>query len=214
MTTNKIGILFDLDGVLVDSEGEYTRFWGNIGRKFNVGGPGFAADIKGTTLNEILQNFPVGERDGIVEELHDFESKMSYPMIPGASSFLSMLREAGIPFAIVTSSDNTKMDYLFKAHPELKECVAALVTGSMITHSKPDPEGYLKGAEMIGVPIENCFVFEDSLQGLQAGMASGATVVGLATTNPREIIKDRAHKVISDFTGFTLDDIKTIKRRD
>ncbi len=210
--TDKIGILFDLDGVLVDSEGEYTDFWGETGRKYNVGGESFASDIKGTTLGEILQAFPEGEREGIVESLHKFESNMKYPMIAGASEFLSKLEERNIPFAIVTSSDDTKMGYLFKKHPELKESASALVTGSMVTHSKPNPEGYLKGAQLIGVPIDKCFVFEDSFQGLQAGMASGATVVGLATTNPREEIKDKAHKVIDDFTGFSIEELRAIAK--
>ena len=79
--------------------------------------------------------------------------------------------------------------------------------------SKPDPEGYLKGAELIGIPIEDCFVFEDSLQGLQAGMSSGATVIGLATTNPRERLKGKAHRIIDDFAGFTVDMMLEITSR-
>lgn len=208
----KIGVLFDLDGVLVDSEGEYTKFWGATGRRFNVGGETFAADIKGTTLDEILSGFPVDARKGIVEELHEFEHNMTYPMIPGAESFIRQLVEAGIPFAIVTSSDNVKMDYLFNAQPMLKEAISGLVTGSMVQNSKPDPEGYLKGAQLIGVPVENCFVFEDSMQGLQAGMSSGATVIGLATTNSRERLKGKAHKIIDDFAGFTIDKMLEVSR--
>ncbi len=75
----KIGVLFDLDGVLVDSEGEYSNFWGPMGRRFNVGGETFAADIKGTTLGEILLPFPEEAREGIVEELHSYEQNMKYP---------------------------------------------------------------------------------------------------------------------------------------
>lgn len=208
----KIGVLFDLDGVLVDSEGEYSNFWGPMGRRFNVGSETFAADIKGTTLGEILMSFPVEERDGIVEELHEYEKAMKYPWIEGVTAFLSQLQASEIPFAVVTSSDNVKMDYLFAAHPGFREKLSALVTGSMVKYSKPNPEGYLMGAQLIGVPIEDCYVFEDSLQGLEAGMRSGATVIGLATTNSREILKGRAHKIIDDFAGFTLDDMCAVSR--
>ncbi len=201
----KTGVLFDLDGVLVDSEGEYTKFWGGMGRKFNVGGESFANDIKGTTLGEILKAFPENEREGIVAELHEFEKAMTYPMIPGAAEFIDQLVANDIPFAIVTSSDEVKMSYLFKAHPELRNRVKALVTAGLVTHSKPDPEGYLKGAEMIGVPIADCFVFEDSMQGLEAGRRSGATVVGLATTNSRDRINGKAHEIIDNFAGFTVE---------
>lgn len=207
MAERKIGVLFDLDGVLVDSEGEYTKFWSEIGRRYNVGGETFASDIKGTTLTEILKAFSGNERESIVCKLHEFEKNMTYPWIPGADKFVNSLVEAGIPFAIVTSSDEVKMDYLFKAHPELKNMVSALVTAGLVSKSKPDPEGYLKGASMIGVPIEDCFVFEDSMQGLEAGQRSGATVIGLATTNPRERVNGKAHEIIDNFAGFTIDDM-------
>lgn len=208
----KTGVLFDLDGVLVDSEGEYTKFWGGMGRRYNVGGETFASDIKGTTLTEILKAFPESEREGIVSELHEFEKNMTYPWIAGAETFVKSLAEAGIPFAIVTSSDEVKMSYLFNAHPDLKERATALVTAGLVTKSKPDPEGYLKGASMIGVPIEDCFVFEDSMQGLEAGRRSGATVIGLATTNSRERINGKAHEIIDDLAGFTIDDMLSVRK--
>lgn len=208
----KTGVLFDLDGVLVDSEGEYTKFWGGMGRRYNVGGESFASDIKGTTLTEILKAFPESEREGIVSELHEFEKNMAYPWIAGAETFVKSLADAGIPFAIVTSSDEVKMSYLFNAHPDLKEMATALVTAGLVTKSKPDPEGYLKGASMIGVPIEDCFVFEDSMQGLEAGRRSGATVIGLATTNSRERINGKAHEIIDDLAGFTIDDMLSVQK--
>jgi len=204
----KIGVLFDLDGVLVDSEGEYSKFWGATGRKFNVGSETFADDIKGTTLGEILLNFADEERDGIVEALHRFENDMKYPLFPGVIEFLDELRSAGIHTAIVTSSDDVKMDFLFKRHPEFHDYIDVVITGSMVKHSKPDPEGYLLGASKIGVPADDCFVFEDSLQGVEAGVRSGATVIAVATTNSREklgeVLKGKAHKIIDDFAGFNL----------
>lgn len=204
----KIGVLFDLDGVLVDSEGEYSKFWGATGRKFNVGSETFADDIKGTTLGEILLNFAEEERDGIVKALHEFENNMMYPVFPGVMDFLIELKEAGIPTAIVTSSDNVKMDFLFKRHPEFHDYIDVVITGSMVKNSKPDPEGYLLGASKIGIPAEDCFVFEDSLQGVEAGARSGATVIAVATTNSREKLAERlkgkAHKIIDDFAGFTV----------
>ncbi|MCM1356574.1 MAG: HAD-IA family hydrolase [Staphylococcus sp.] len=208
----KVGVLFDLDGVLVDSEGEYSKFWGPMGRRFNVGSETFADDIKGTTLGEILRAFPESAREGIVEELHAYEKAMIYPWIDGAEAFVNELCANNIPFAIVTSSDDTKMNFLFAAHPDLKEKLTALVTGSMVSRSKPDPEGYCTGAKLIGVPVEDCYVFEDSLQGLEAGMRSGATVIGLATTNSRDKLKGRAHKIIDDFAGFNIESMLSVSK--
>lgn len=197
-TYSKKGMLFDLDGVLVDSEGEYSKFWGAMGDRYGLVST-FASDIKGTTIGEILLNFPEGDRDGILAALHEFESNMEYPVYPGVMEFLGRLKKAGIASAIVTSSDNVKMDLLFGRRPELREMVNVVITGSMVSRSKPDPEGYLKGAELIGVPIEECCVFEDSLQGLQAGRSSGATVIGIATTNSREKVAPLADITVDRF---------------
>lgn len=191
-------MLFDLDGVLVDSEGEYSKFWGAMGDRYGLVST-FASDIKGTTIGEILQNFPESDRDGILAALHEFEANMEYPVYPGVMEFLGRLKKAGIPSAIVTSSDNVKMDLLFGRRPELREMVNVVITGSMVSRSKPDPEGYLKGAELIGAPVEECCVFEDSLQGLQAGRSSGATVVGIATTNSREKVAPLADITVDRF---------------
>lgn len=197
-TYSKKGMLFDLDGVLVDSEGEYSKFWGAMGDRYGLVST-FASDIKGTTIGEILLNFPEGDRDGILAALHEFEANMEYPVYPGVMEFLGRLKKAGIPSAIVTSSDNVKMDLLFGRRPELREMVNVVITGSMVSRSKPDPEGYLKGAELIGAPVEECCVFEDSLQGLQAGRSSGATVVGIATTNSREKVAPLADITVDRF---------------
>lgn len=191
-------MLFDLDGVLVDSEGEYSKFWGAMGDRYGLVST-FASDIKGTTIGEILQNFPESDRDGILAALHEFEANMEYPVYPGVMEFLGRLKKSGIPSAIVTSSDNVKMDLLFGRRPELREMVNVVITGSMVSRSKPDPEGYLKGAELIGVPVDECCVFEDSLQGLQAGRSSGATVVGIATTNSREKVAPLADITVDRF---------------
>ncbi len=202
-TYSKKGMLFDLDGVLVDSEGEYSKFWGAMGDRYGLVST-FASDIKGTTIGEILQNFPESDRDGILAALHEFEANMEYPVYPGVMEFLGRLKKAGIPSAIVTSSDNVKMDLLFGRRPELREMVNVVITGSMVSRSKPDPEGYLKGAELIGVPVEECCVFEDSLQGLQAGRSSGATVVGIATTNSREKVAPLADITVDRFEEILL----------
>lgn len=197
-TYSKKGMLFDLDGVLVDSEGEYSKFWGSMGARYGLV-PTFASDIKGTTIGEILLNFPESDHGLILDALHEFEANMEYPLYSGVMEFLERLKLAGIPSAIVTSSDNVKMDLLFIRRPELRAMVNEIITGSMVKHSKPDPEGYLKGAQMIGVPIEECCVFEDSLQGLQAGRSSGATVIGIATTNPREKVAPLADITVDKF---------------
>ncbi len=179
--------LFDLDGVIVDSEGSYTVFWSGIDRAHPTGIPDFAHAIKGTALFQILQNFPDENlQRQIVSQLNEFEANMPFVEYPGAFDFIRSLRQVGWRTALVTSSNDAKMASLYRQHPDLPLLFDTIVTSDQITRSKPDPQGYLLAAERVGCKPENCVVFEDSLQGVQAGQASGAKVVGISTTNPAE----------------------------
>ena len=212
MNKLNIGVLFDLDGVLIDSESLYTEFWSGIDRLYPTGIPDFAIAIKGTNLKYILTLFPDGVRDDILRRIHDYEDHMLYPVFDGVDDFLDALAEAGVPMAVVTSSDEVKMGYLFDQQPHFATRFNAIINGSMVTRSKPHPQGYLMGAEAIGVPIERCYVFEDSLQGIEAGRRAGATVIGLTTTLPREVLEGKAHALIDGFTRFTIDDMLAVER--
>ncbi|MCM1521345.1 MAG: HAD family phosphatase [Muribaculaceae bacterium] len=202
--THKTGMLFDLDGVLVDSEGEYSVFWGSIGDRYQKGSD-FKDRIKGTTLTEILENFPEDDREKIKDELYQFESRMDYVVYPGVKEFLESLAAHNIPTAIVTSSDNAKMDKLFARRPELRNAASKIVTADMVSKSKPDPEGYILGAGLIGVPVSDCYVFEDSINGLLAARASGATAVGIATTNPIETVAELSDICVKSFSELSLE---------
>lgn len=202
-------VLFDFDGVIADTESQYTVFWNKMGKDY-LGLEEFGHTIKGQTLVQIFGKYFEGmekQQAEIVPMLDEFERDMSYEYIPGVYDFMLSLKEAGIPMAIVTSSNDIKMQQAYKVHPELLEIVDAILTSEHFSKSKPDPECFLKGMEVLGGKPEETFVFEDSFHGLTAGRASGARVVGLATTNKREAIAPLCDIVIDDFTGFTLDRI-------
>lgn len=188
--TNPCGILFDLDGVLLDSEGQYSIFWDKMEKTFPTGVPDFASYIKGFHLTRILGYFADDEvRNQVLNELLEFERNMEYEFFPGALTFVKMLRDAGIPMAIVTSSDRKKMQALYSQYPEFPTLFGQIITGDMVTKAKPDPECFLLGAQRIGVDIKNCIVFEDSRNGLIAARESGASVIGITTTlKPEDVI--------------------------
>ena len=202
-------VLFDFDGVIADTESQYTVFWNKMGKDY-LGLEEFGHTIKGQTLVQIFGKYFEGmekQQAEIVPMLDECERDMSYEYIPGVYDFMLSLKEAGIPMAIVTSSNDIKMQQAYKAHPELLEIVDAILTSEHFSKSKPDPECFLKGMEVLGGKPEETVVFEDSFHGLKAGRASGSRVVGLATTNKREAIAPLCDIVIDDFTGFTLDRI-------
>lgn len=211
----KVAVLFDLDGVLIDTEGLYTEFWAETGREFGVPSPTFAADIKGTTLKSILNYFPGDElKAKVMQRIHDFEDTMRYRMFPGVETFLQSLRKAGIPTAIVTSSDEVKMSCLYTQLPALRDMVDIVIDASMVTRSKPDPQGYLLAASKLGIEPADCYVFEDSLQGLEAGRRAGATVIGLATTNSAGQVQPLCDFLLPTFEGLTVERLLAITKVD
>jgi HAD superfamily hydrolase (TIGR01509 family) len=197
--------LFDLDGVIMDTETQYGIFWNRTGKEL-LGMDDFGRTIKGQTLNHIISHFDgvSKSKDEIIRELYEYERNMSYDYIPGADAFMKDLHARGIPMAIVTSSNDAKMVNVRKAHPELWELTDAILTSEHFSKSKPDPECFIKGMEILGGRPEETFVFEDSIHGINAGRAAGAKVIGLATTNTREAIVHLCDQVIDDFIGFVL----------
>lgn len=200
------GALFDLDGVLLDSEDIYTGFWNAVEEKYPTGIPNFAHVIKGSNLFEILHDHYPTEavRLEVTEMLLGFQRSMKYEFFDGAMEFVNRLNQRGIPACVVTSSDDDKMASLARQHPDFRSHFKTIVTGDMVRHAKPDPECYLLGARLIGVDIHDCWVFEDSLKGLGAGRASGTTVIGLATTLPRETIQPLCDMVIDNFSQLSI----------
>lgn len=213
-STKTIAVLFDFDGVIMDTETQYTVFWDEQGRKY-LGEEDFGRRIKGQTLTQIYDNYfadkPEAQQE-ITAELNVYEKQMSYEYIPGVEAFIADLRRNGVKIAVVTSSNEEKMQHVYNAHPEFKGMVDRILTGEMFARSKPAPDCFLLGMEIFGATPENTYVFEDSFHGLQAGMTSGATVIGLATTNSRDAITGKAHYVIDDFTGMSYDKLLTLHR--
>ena len=195
-------VLFDFDGVIADTESQYTLFWDRMGMDY-LGLEDFGHTIKGQTLKQIFGKYFEGmtkEQEEIVPQLNAFESRMTYDYIPGAHEFMQSLKKAGIRSAIVTSSNDIEMANAYKAHPELKELVDVILTSEHFSKSKPDPECFLKGMEELGGKPEETVVFEDSFHGLEAARRAGMKIVGLCTTNPREAIEDKADIVIENET--------------
>lgn len=203
----KIAALFDLDGVLIDSESIYTEFWTSMDRLYPTGIKNFPYVIKGTTLPKILDTyFPDPEVQARLRvHLKKQEDEMVYRVFPGATGFLQSLKDAGVPTAIVTSSNVAKMRVLFEALPGFEQYFHTVVTDSNVVRSKPDPEAYLLAARRLGVPPEQCVVFEDSKAGLEAGRRAGGKVVAVATTLTHSDIAGRGDIIVDSLGDMTLE---------
>lgn len=204
--------LFDLDGTLLDTEDQYTVIWGEICRRFRPDLLGLEYKIKGTTLTQILERyFPEPEVQAeLIPMLDNGEAGMDYRFYPGALNFISDLKQHGVRCAVVTSSNQPKMRAVRRAIPNFDTIFDRVLTAEDFTASKPAPDCYLQGAEVFGCTTDECVVFEDAINGLQAGMAAEIFTIGLPTSNPREVIQGRSDYVIDSFAGLTYDRLSEI----
>lgn len=209
----KCAVLFDLDGVLLDSEGQYSIFWEQMDHEYPTGIQRFASFIKGFHLARILNYFENEDvRQQVLDKLLEFERHMNYEFFPGALEFVKELRSAGIPMAIVTSSDHKKMQALYSQYPEFPTLFDKIVTGDMVTKAKPDPDCFLMGARQLGVDIKDCIVFEDSRNGLIAGRESGALVIGISTTLDRDTVGQLSDLTLNAVEELTVERMLEIQR--
>ena len=204
--------LFDLDGTLFDTEGQYSVFWGEMGRRFRPDIPDFDQVIKGTTLKQIYERyFPSAEvQAAITPLLEAYESQMQFQFFAGAREFIEDIRHHGVKCAVVTSSDQKKMSNVYRSMPEFTSLFDRILTAEDFAASKPNPDCYLRGAKIFDAALSDCVVFEDAFTGLQAGTSAGIFTIGIASGLTPGQIKDKCHHVILTFEGLTYDGVQEI----
>jgi sugar-phosphatase len=199
------GVLFDMDGVLVDSTPAVARVWAAW-----AGEQGFDADevVKKahgrpsiTTLRELLPDVDHEAENREMErrEIADVEGVVP---LPGAMELLRALPLER--WAIVTSCTRQLAGVRIGVAglPPPKH----LVTATDVKHGKPDPEPYRKGAQFLGVPAADCVVIEDAPAGIRAGKAAGARVIALRTTaEDAELLEAGADWIVDDCSSISLD---------
>ena len=207
-TTKATAVLFDFDGVVVDTETQYSHFWHEMGKQY-LGVDDIEGRVKGQTLVYIYDTFFPGmvkEQAEITERLNRFEQEMSFDFIPGVLDFIADLHRNGVKTAVVTSSNEAKMAAVYRVHPEIKTLFDRILTAEMFTASKPAPDCFLLGMEVFGTTPDTTYVFEDSFNGIQSGKDAGMRVIGLSTTNPAESLRDKVYEVIPNFEKVTFED--------
>src|SRR5713226_9317662 len=175
------GVLFDLDGVLVDSTPAVARVWAGWARAHGFDPDEVVKKAHGrpsiATIRELLPGADHAAEDREVERLEIADIEGVIPL-PGAMELLQALPTER--WAIVTSCTRPLAGVRIAAAglPKPKY----LVTSTDVKHGKPDPDPYLKGAQLLDVPASECIVIEDAPAGIQAGKAAGARVLALRTT--------------------------------
>ncbi|MFF6640010.1 HAD-IA family hydrolase [Streptomyces althioticus] len=174
-------LLLDMDGTLVNSDASVERIWRRWAERHGLDGDEVMKVVHGrqgyASMAMLLPDRPMEQNYAenarlLAEETADTEGVVA---IPGAREFLASLD--GLPHALVTSAD-VALSTARMAAAGLEQ-PAVRITAESVGASKPDPEGFLKGAAELGVDPADCVVFEDSGAGIAAGCAAGMRVVGI-----------------------------------
>lgn len=199
-------VLFDLDGVLVDSTPAVARVWTWWARKHGFPDPDEIVRIAHgrpsiTTIRELLPNANHEDENKEVER-REIEDTDDVVPLPGAVELLQTIPPE--KWAIVTSCTRRLAEVRIAAAglPKPKQ----MVTSNDIKRGKPNPEPYLKGAQLLGVAGAECVVIEDAPAGIRAGKAAGAHVVALRTTAGDDELREAgADWIVDDCAALSVD---------
>jgi beta-phosphoglucomutase family hydrolase len=199
------GILFDLDGVLVDSEPAHAWAWTELlrgeGVEFSLAdyrriGAGRSREA---VIHAVLGTLPPEEHERLMQDkerlVERFVSKHGLEPVPGALAFARTAQDAGIGVAVATSSRAPK---LLLGAIGAEDQFEVVIDRTMVTHGKPAPDLFLLAAHKLSANPHACWVVEDSSAGLEAGLAAGCHVLAVTTTQLRHALR-RAHRVIDHF---------------
>lgn len=226
MEHTTIACIFDLDGVLVDTAVYHYQAWKKLANSL---GFDFShaqnEQLKGVnrmrSLDMILNWGGITKSDAEKEELAtlkntwyvDMINKMSATeVLPGSADLLQQLKDHGVKIALGSASKNSG---LILERTNLTHFFDAIVDGNSVTSSKPDPEVFLKGAELLTTAPEYCIVFEDAAAGVQAAIAANMAVVGVGEAENLP----GTDMIIKDLSGVTVEELialinnKTEKRK-
>jgi len=184
-------VLFDMDGLLVDSEplwfdaesaimARLGSPWGPADQEHLIGG----SLPRSTAYMQRKAAVPVDRADigrWLVQGMADLVRARGVPMMPGAAELLAAVAAAGIPHALVTSAEQEIME---AALDSIGVRFPATVCSADVTRSKPDPEPYLRAARLLGAEPAGCVALEDSPSGVRSAHAAGCAVIAVPTVPP------------------------------
>jgi len=177
-------VIFDLDGVIVDSNPAIEEFWKNLANKHGI--PLTQPQIRqwihgrkiGDTLSGLFRHLSDSQLEEIRESAYLFDQNMHPGPISGIESFVQSLQALQIPTGIVTSSHQSRMQEMIRQLGLLQQ-FSHFVTAHDVSKGKPDPEPYLAMGTKMNIAPEHCLVFEDAISGIQSATGAGMHTIGI-----------------------------------
>ncbi|HAR63640.1 MAG: HAD family phosphatase [Candidatus Margulisiibacteriota bacterium] len=214
MSRDDFRIIFDWDGVLIDSSRQHKESWSRLAREINKQlPPGFFNKSFGMKNEKIIMEILFWADDiseahelGLRKEIHyrQIIQEKGISFLPGVEIFIKRLRIANIPFVIGSSTQRVNIDTVLDLL-HFNGYFDKIVSAEDVTAGKPDPQVFIKSAQLLGNPAPKCVVFEDALVGIEAARAANMKVVAVTTTNPRSVLQDKSDIVVDRLDEVTIE---------
>ncbi len=203
------GVVFDMDGVLVDSGAHHRAAWASLCAEIAVDPPHeFWRLTIGRPAEEavalLVRGLSTADADRLAarKRAHYTEhARRGVVAVRGVQAYVADLAARGVPRAVATSAARVDVERLLDALG-LRDAFETVVSANDVRRGKPDPEVYVKAAQGIAVPPDRCLVFEDAVVGVHAARRAGMRVIGVTTSYMgAELIAAGAERTIADFEG-------------
>lgn len=210
------GVIFDLDGVIVDSHPAHKQAWRtffqSIGKQVSEDDLGFV--LEGCKREDILRHFLGDLTDeqvkqyGAAKEALFRDSVQELKTIQGFHRFLNQLTQAAIPMALASSASRHRAEYMLE-QLELRSLFKTIITGDDVVKGKPDPALFVLAAQGLELDAAQVLVCEDAVAGVHAAKAAGMRCLAIAANGRGPVLKKAgADMVIPDFMAIKLDDLR------
>ena len=213
--------IFDMDGVLVDSNPFHIRKWIDLLNERQIPfdreelarvalGPRNRTTIR-HYFGDSLSETEVHQLSEVLEEKYRAAIRPHAKPLPGLEPLLKELREAGIPMAVASAGMRKNVEFIVDVLG-LRPFFRYLISGEEMPHSKPDPAIYLKAAAVLEVEPAKCAAFEDSFVGVEAVKRAGMKCVAIASTFPTEELRQKTHAdlIVKSFEGLHLKTLQSL----
>ena len=215
----EVAVLFDWDGVIIDSSRQHEESWERLAFEEKKTLPADHFTVGFGKKNEWIIPSLLRWTDDLAEiKRLSLRKEALYRKIiverglsalPGVHVFLERLRAAGVPNCIGSSTHRENITTILRVLG-FEGLFGGMVTSEDVTLGKPHPDVFLKAAAKTGVAPVRCVVFEDALAGIEAGHAGGMKVVGVATTHPAEVLAGKVHRVVKRLDELTVADLRAL----
>jgi len=212
------GVIFDMDGVLINSHPIHKRAWSKFfeSLELNVSDAELDFVLDGRKKEDILRHFLGNLTDNQIKdyghrkEMLFREEALCIEPVEGALEFLEELTRARVGFAVASCGSKSRVHYILR-QLKIHDQFAAIVAADDVECGKPDPDIFRKAADRLGSPYSDLLVCEDAISGVQAAKAAGIRCLGIADhARADELLEAGADRVVANFASTSLPELEEL----